>query len=85
MIKLVLAAVAAVALFAAPPVFAGCKDCQNCPQKMASADKAEKKEAVACPCGDGKECKCGDKCECAHCSAAKKCDKCGKKGEGAKT
>ncbi len=80
MVRMLLAAAAAFALVSASPALAGsgCDDCKNCPHhKVAAADK-EKKE-VACPCGDGKECKCGEKCQCAHCSAKKE------KKEGTKT
>jgi hypothetical protein len=80
MIRIALAAAAAFALSVATPALAGgCEDCQSCPhRKVAAAGEAEKKDgeakAVACPCGDGKECKCGDACQCPHC-AAKKAEK----------
>ncbi len=77
MTRLLVAAAAAFALVSASPAFA-CPDCKNCPGhegKVASADKAEKKDAekkVSCDCaGEGKECKCGAQCQCAHCSAKK--------------
>lgn len=74
MIRMFLAAAAAIALTTSAPAYAGgCKDCKDCPQhKVAASDSAEKKDTkVACPCGKGDECKCGPKCECPHCHAAK--------------
>jgi hypothetical protein len=84
MIRMLLAAAAALALVSAAPAYA-CPNCNDCPMhKVAAADKAEKKDGdqkVSCPCaGEGKDCKCGAQCECAHCGA-KKAEK---KGEGAK-
>lgn len=78
MLKTLLAAVAALALYAQPAAACG-DDCKDCPHhKVAAAgepakgDKAGKADkAVACPCGDGKECKCPEKCECPHCHAKK--------------
>jgi hypothetical protein len=68
---MLLAAVAAFALASAAPAYAGC--CGDCPEhkeKVASADKAPKKDAdkAACKCtSDPKDCKCAaGKCECAH-------------------
>jgi hypothetical protein len=87
MIRMILAAAVAFALVSAAPAFAACPDCKDCPMnKVAAADKAEKKDgekaAVACPCaGEGKECKCGAQCMCPHCSA-KKAEK---KDEGKKS
>lgn len=83
MLRTLLAAAAAVALFAGTPALAdGCKDCKNCPHhKVAAADdKGEKKDTAekpaGCACGHGKDCKCGDACKCAHCAEhkAKKAD-----------
>jgi hypothetical protein len=71
MMKLLFAAAAAFALVVAAPAFAACPDCKDCPNKMAAADTAEKKDAPACACGDAKECKCPAKCECPHCHAKK--------------
>jgi hypothetical protein len=75
MTRILFAAAAAFALASAVPAYAGCANCADCPgheDKVAAADKAEKKDVVACPCsGAGKECKCGAKCECAHCTAKK--------------
>jgi hypothetical protein len=75
MIRMILAAAAALALATAAPALA-CPDCHDCPghkDKVAAADKVEKKDAEkkpACPCvAEGKECKCGDKCACPHCPA----------------
>jgi hypothetical protein len=78
MLRTLLAAAAAVALFAGTPARA-CPDCKNCPhhQVAAADDKAgEKKDAAdklpACKCaGEGKECKCGAQCTCPHCAAKK--------------
>lgn len=69
MLRTLLAAVAALAFFAARPALAGCPDCKDCPHKMASAD--EEKKPATCACADAKECKCGEKCQCPHCSAKK--------------
>ncbi|GAO04614.1 hypothetical protein [Anaeromyxobacter sp. PSR-1] len=77
MIRMLLAAAAAFAVFAAQPVLA-CDDCKNCPMhKAAQADKGDKKDAkVGCPCaGEGKECKCGPSCQCPHCAAKKAAEK----------
>jgi hypothetical protein len=74
MFRFLLAAAAAFALSVAAPSRA-CDDCKNCPHaKTAAAEKAgkgDKKDVVACPCGDGKDCKCPAKCECPHCHAKK--------------
>jgi hypothetical protein len=81
MIRMILAAAAAFALVSATPALA-CPECKDCPMhKVASAEKAEKKDGdkaavPACPCaGEGKECKCGPQCMCAHCSAKKAAEK----------
>jgi hypothetical protein len=86
MIRMLLAATAAVALAAASPAL-GCPDCHDCPMhkdKVAAADRDGKKDAekkAACACaGEGKDCRCGAQCECAHCGE-KKAEK---KAEGAK-
>ncbi len=88
MIRMLLAAAAAFALVSAVPAFA-CPDCHDCPMhkdKVAAADKAEKKGAekkdaekdkkvAGCSCqgGDAKAgCKCGAGCHCAHCAGADK-------------
>jgi hypothetical protein len=69
MIRSFLAAAVAFALLGSTPAFA-CPDCKDCPMhkdKVASAEKAEKKEAPAkCKCGaaTAKDCKCGAKCAC---------------------
>jgi hypothetical protein len=80
MIRSILAAAAAFALVSAAPALA-CPECHDCPMhkdKVAAADKAEKKDVekkVACPCaGEGKDCKFGAQCTCPHC-AAKKAEK----------
>jgi hypothetical protein len=80
MTRFLLAAVAALALWAQPAA-ADCAHCKDCPHhKTAQADGKEgKKDAqgatVACPCaGEGKECKCGANCQCAHCAQHKKAD-----------
>ena len=74
MVRFLIAAAAALIFSIAAPARA-CDDCKNCPHaKVASAekgDKAEKKDVVACRCGDGKDCKCGAKCECPHCHPKK--------------
>jgi hypothetical protein len=85
MLRTLLAAAAAFALFSGAPAFA-CPDCKDCPHKMASADdKAGKDTAdkAGCKCvAENKgECKCGAQCTCPHC-AAKKAEK---KGEEKKT
>lgn len=69
MTRIILAAAAAFALVSAAPAFA-CPECHDCPQhkdKVAAADKAEKKEGEKkCACGatSAKDCKCGGKCDC---------------------
>ena len=75
MIRMILAAAAAFALAFAAPALA-CPDCHDCPghkDKVAAAEKAEKKDGekkAVCACAaEGKECKCGDKCQCSHCQA----------------
>ncbi len=78
MSRFLLAAVAALAVLAAPLAFAGEEGCKNCPHhQTAQAEKGEKKDAkVGCPCvGEGKECKCGPSCQCAHCGAKKAAEK----------
>ncbi len=76
MIRTFLAAAVAFALLGSTPAFA-CPDCKDCPMhkdKVAAADKAEKKAEKQCKCGakSAKDCKCGDKCDC---HAAKKAQK----------
>jgi hypothetical protein len=68
MTRFILAVAAAFALVSAAPVLA-CPDCKDCPMhkdKVAAAEKAEKKDAEKkCACGkDPKNCKCGGKCDC---------------------
>lgn len=78
MIRMLLAAAAAFAVFAAQPALADEDGCKNCPMhKSAQADKGDKKDAKAgCPCaGEGKECKCGANCQCPHCAAKKAAEK----------
>jgi hypothetical protein len=77
MVRTLLAAAAAFALFSGTPAFA-CPDCKDCPHKMASADDkagqkgtADKSPACKCGGGEGKECKCGAQCSCPHCAAKK--------------
>ncbi len=76
MLKMLLAAAAAVALATASPAVA-CPDCKNCPHKdtVAAADKAEKKDGgakAACACSEAKDCKCAaGKCDCPACHAKK--------------
>ncbi len=76
MIRMILAAAAAFALASTTPAFA-CPDCHDCPNhkdKVAAADKADKKDAekkATCACADGKDCKCGAQCQCPHCTAKK--------------
>jgi hypothetical protein len=79
MIRMLLAAAAALALVSAAPAL-GCPNCNTpeCPMHKAAADKAAKKAGdvkAACACaGEGKECTCGAQCDCPHC-AAKKAEK----------
>jgi len=87
MIRMILAAAAALALVSAAPAFA-CPDCKDCPHhkdKVAQSDQAGKKaddkadkdkKAVDCPCHKGETgpCKCGDKCQCAAKKTEKKAD-----------
>jgi hypothetical protein len=75
MIRFLLAAAAAVALAAASPAVA-CPDCHDCPMhkdKVAAAEKTDKKEGdkkPTCPCvAQGKECQCGENCKCPDCPA----------------
>ncbi len=85
MLKFLLGAAAALALFAATPASAcdGCKDCKHNKSAAAQTDAttkvadADKKEAKSCGCDHAanKECKCGEKCSCASCPVH------GKKGE----
>ena len=69
MTRIILAAAAALVLGSAAPTFA-CPDCKDCPMhkdKVAAAEKVEKKDAKKkCDCGatSAKDCKCGDKCHC---------------------
>jgi hypothetical protein len=69
MTRIILAVAAAFALVSAAPAFA-CPDCKDCPMhkdKVAAAEKVEKKDAdKKCACGkDPKECKCATgKCDC---------------------
>ena len=86
MIRMLLATTAALALAVATPALA-CPECHDCPMhkdKVAAAEKGEKKAAepkATCACaGEGKDCKCGAQCQCAHCGA-KKAEK---KPDGAK-
>jgi hypothetical protein len=72
MMRLILAAAAALALVSASPARA-CPDCKSC-QHVAQADTkpADKKDPkAATPCGcagaNAKECKCGKDCKCPHC------------------
>lgn len=85
MTRMLLAAAAALTLVAASPAF-GCPECHDCPMhkdKVAAAEKGEKKgveKKAACPCvGEGKDCTCGAQCQCAHCG-----EKAKQKAEGAK-
>jgi hypothetical protein len=78
MLKLILGAVTALALVASSPALAcpDCKDCPNHKDKVAAADKTEKKEAATCACAKaGEACKCGANCTCAHCGEHKKAEK----------
>ncbi len=77
MIRMLLAAAAALALTTAAPAYA-CPDCntKDCPHKVAQAEKKGAKDAkdtkvADCPCGKGADCKCGDKCDCPHCHGGK--------------
>ncbi len=84
MTRFILAAAAALALGSAAPAFAcpDCKDCPNHKDKVAAAEKAEKKDAEKkCPCGatSAKDCKCGDKCDCHAKKDEKKPEKAEKK------
>lgn len=70
MTRIVLAVAAAFALVSAAPALA-CPDCHDCPMhkdKVAAAEKTEKKDAAKCACGkDPKDCKCATgKCDCGH-------------------
>ncbi len=79
MTRILFAAAASFALASAAPVYAACADCPGHGDKVAAADKTDKKAAACnCPGGDGKECKCGAKCDCPHCHA-KKAEKEGQK------
>ncbi|MFO0584746.1 MAG: hypothetical protein QM704_24740 [Anaeromyxobacteraceae bacterium] len=72
--KLALAFLAAFALVAAAPAFAGEEEgCKNCPahKKQMAENEKDKKDDKAKPadCGcksAGKECKCGAGCKCGH-------------------
>ncbi len=68
MIRIILAAAAALALVSAAPVLAEpCKDCPMHKEKVAASEKADKKDPAACPCGAAspKDCKCAEgKCAC---------------------
>ena len=72
MLKYLLGAAAALALFAAPA--SACDDCKNCPHEKDTTAQADKKDDKGCHCkgtaADGK-CKCGDKCTCDHCKPKK--------------
>jgi hypothetical protein len=73
MLKYLLGAAAAFALFAAPAL--ACEDCKNCPNKKVTTAQADKKDAPGCHCkttGADGVCHCGDKCTCDHCKAGKK-------------
>jgi hypothetical protein len=87
MTRIILTVAAALALVSAAPAFA-CPDCHDCPEhkdKVASADKAEKKDGdksdkdkkVACQCSKDGNCKCGANCQCAleHGKSEKKAEK----------
>jgi len=66
MLKIILGAAAAIALFAAPA--SACDDCKNCQHKKETTAQADKKDDKACHCkGTEGACKCGDKCTCDHC------------------
>jgi hypothetical protein len=89
MTRILAAAFAAFALAIAAPAYAGC--CGDCPEhkdKVASAEKAEKKAAdkAACKCAAGdKDCKCASgKCECTHDHQHQHKHEKGEKKEGAK-
>lgn len=77
--RILLAAMAALAVLAARPAIAHDDEgCKNCPHhKAAQAEKGDKKDAKAgCPCaGEGKECKCGPNCQCPHCAAKRAAEK----------
>ena len=77
--RMLLAAMAALAVLAARPSLAHDEEgCKNCPHhKAAQAEKGDKKAAkVSCPCvGEGKECTCGPNCQCPHCAAKKAAEK----------
>jgi hypothetical protein len=76
--RILLAAMAALAVLAARPSLADEEGCKNCPHhKAAQAEKGDKKDAkVGCSCaGEGKECKCGPNCQCPHCAAKKAAEK----------
>jgi hypothetical protein len=82
--RLALAVLAAFALVAAAPAFAGEEEgCKNCPahkKEMAQAEKDKKDpkdqpKAAECNCHGGKECKCPAGCKCDHCAAKKKDEK----------
>ena len=70
--RLAFAILAAFALVAAAPAFAGedegCKNCPSHKKEMAQATEKKGDEKKACNCAKG-ECKCaeGCKCECSHC------------------
>ena len=88
MLKFLLGAAAALALFAATPASAcdGCKDCKHNKSAAAQTEgktavaEADKHEHKGCGCDHAanKECKCGEKCACASCPVH------GKKGEAEK-
>jgi len=86
MLKYLLGAAAAIALFATPA--SACDDCKNCPhaKKDTSAqvekkgvvvaeDKKDEHKTCGCDHSASKDCKCGEKCHCATCPVH------GKKGE----
>jgi hypothetical protein len=65
MLKHLLAAAAAFALFATPVL--ACDDCKSCPHKKDTTAQADKKDEKGCHCGkEHEKCKCGEKCTCAH-------------------
>ena len=72
MTRFLLAAAAALALWAQPAFAGDCEHCKDCPHHKAAQSqgtKDDKAVAVGCKCaGEGKECKCGPGCQCPHCA-----------------